>query len=281
VVDVVFSLYGRFPRDRPAWVADSLLTLRELGLKWDTAAVPGKFLFQRRPREATTVVSAGSDPKFADFGEVVASIKAGYWPHVWMQLDVPREEARASRRSVAQNPVLVAIRELPQVDTPARYLGSPFYEVTMSTSVEPLIDVEREEDAEQGMHWFVSQIFLPFFISREALFAKADFDPSGAREVQVRHLERLLIPDFYFMNVLGSPYVTKYGMEPFQNPKINATELQKRWMMRTPEGAVLFRAKVEAGRWNGRDEPSMDFYDWDGRFRIIERIEAKQKPGRA
>lgn len=262
-------------------MADCYHTLRELGLKYDTPAVPGKFLYQAQPHGATTVVdgvdmAGGADAKFA---VVVDQIQSSYWPHLWMELEVPREDAKPARRTVAHAPVVVAARELPQVDTPARFLGSPFYEITLSTPIGPLIDVEREEDAEQGLHWFVSQVFLPFFISREATFGKADFDPSGAREITPRHLERLVIPDFYFLNVLGVAFVRKYGIEPFQNPKINPVELQKRWLMRTPEGALLFRAKVEADRWNGSENPTIDFYDWDGRFRIIEKLEPKRKKG--
>ncbi len=208
---------------------------------------------------------------------MVARVRAAYWPHIWMELDIPREESGSGARSVAATPVTVSIRELPQVDKPAKYEGSAFYEVVLSTPVGPIIDVEREDDAEQGLYWFVTQVFLPFFISREALFGKADFDESGAREVRPSHLEKVLIPEFYFLNILGAPFVAKFGLEPFQNPKINPASLQKRWMMRTPEGALVFRAKVEADRWNGPSEPTMDFYDWEGRFRIIEKIEPKKK----
>ncbi|HKZ58696.1 MAG TPA: hypothetical protein VJ547_02455 [Candidatus Thermoplasmatota archaeon] len=241
--------------------------------------MPGKYLFQPRPRGETTVVESQAARGAAEkFEEVVARVKAAYWPQIWMEVEIPREEAGSGARSVTAAPVTVSVRELPQVDLPSRYEGSAFYEATMSTPVGPLIDVEREEEAEQGLHWFATQVFLPFFISREALFGKADFDESGAREVTPRHLEELKIPDFYFLNILGAPFVRKFGLEPFQNPKINPPSLQRRWMMRTPEGALVFRAKVEADRWNGPSEPPTDFYDWEGRFRIIEKIEPKKKP---
>ncbi len=240
--------------------------------------MPGKYLFQQGPRGGTTVVeSEGAKGGAEKFEAVVERVRAAYWPHIWMEVDIPREERGSGARSVTAAPVTVSIRELPLTDRPAHYEGSAFYEVVMAAPVGPLLDVDREEDAEQGLHWFATQVFLPFFISREALFGKVDFDESGAREVAPRHLESLLIPDFYFLNVLGAPFVRKFGLEPFQNPKINPPALQKRWMMRTPEGALVFRAKTEADRWNGPAEPPTDFYDWEGRFRIIEKIEPKKK----
>jgi hypothetical protein len=277
LADIAFYLYGRFPAARAPFVADCFHTLHELGLKYHTDAVPGRFLYQAEPRGATAVVEAAREAAAQDFGAVVERVARAHWPHIFMALDIPREEARGKRRSLAQVPVTAAVRELPVAETPARYQGSPFFEVSLTLKVSALIDVEREEDAEQGLHWFVSQVFVPFFISREALYGRADFDPSGAREVLPRHLEKLVIPDFYFLNALGVPFVKKYGPEPFLNPKINPVELQKRWLMRTPEGAMIFRAKVEADRWNGPGEPTVDFHDWEGRFRIIEKIEPKKK----
>lgn len=278
VADLAFFIYGRFPASRGAFVADCFHTLRELGLKYNTEGVPGRYLYQTEPRSATTVVEAAGKTSEADFAGVVERIRGAYWPHIFMALDIPREEAKGTRRSVVEVPVTVAIRELPVTDTPAKYLGSPFFEVSLALKVSAVMDVEREEDAEQGLHWFMSQVFLPFFISREALYGRADFDPSGAREVLPKHLEKLLIPDFYFLNALGVPFVKKYGIEPFLNVKINPVELQKRWLMHTPEGAMIFRAKTEADRWNGPGEPTVDFHDWEGRFRIIEKIEPKKKP---
>ncbi len=273
----MFSLYGRFPPNRAAFVADCFHTLRELGLRYNTERTRGKFLLQAEPRGATTVVEAPEGLRAGAFEEAVDKVKRAHWPHIFMALEVPREEAGGARRSVAEVPVTVSVRELPVSDSPAKYAGSPFFEVAIAIPFSALIDVEREEDAEQGMHWFVNQVFLPFLISREALFGKADFDPTGAREVAPRHLENLLIPDFYFLNALGVPFVKKYGVEPFLNPKINPVELQKRWLMRTPEGALIFRAKTEADHWNGADEPTVDFHEWEGRFRILEKIEPKKK----
>lgn len=276
-MDLSFFVYGRFPATRASFVADCFHTLRELGLQYHTAAVPGRYLYQKEPRAATVVVGEKAATGKADFAAVVETLRTAHWPHIFMALDIPREEAKGARRSSAQVPVTVAVRELPALDTPARYAGSPFFEVSLSTKVSGLIDVEREEDAEQGLHWFVSQIFLPFFISREALYGRADFEPSGARDVAPRHLEKLVLPDFYLLNALGVPFVKKYGVEPFLNTKINPVELQKQWLMRTPEGALIFRAKVEADRWNGPSEPAIDFHEWEGRFRIIEKIEPKKK----
>ena len=257
-------------------MADCFHTLRELGLKYHTEAFPGKYLYQTEPRSATTVVEEPVGRE-ADFASVVERIRGAHWPHIFMALELPREEAGGKKRSASQIAVTVAVRELPTTDTPAKYAGSSFYEVSLATKVSGLIDVEREEDAEQGLHWFMSQVYLPFFISREALYGRADFDPSGARDVTVRDLEKLKVPDFYFLNALGVPFIKKYGPEPFLNPKINPVELQKRWLMHTPEGAMIFRAKVEADRWNGPGEPPIDFHDWEGRFRIIEKIEPKKK----
>jgi hypothetical protein len=52
-------------------------------------------------------------------------------------------------------------------------------------------------------------------------------------------------------------------------------------MARTPEGAVLFRCRVEADRWNGPGEPPVDFHEWGGRFAMLERLEKSARDGRA
>jgi hypothetical protein len=281
LVELQFSIYGKWPADRAAFVADTFHTARELGLQYNSRAQRGKYLYEEGPHRGAVVheESAEGDSTGALFSKAVDTVRGKHWPHLWMSVTIPREETKTGEHSETPTRVLVSMRELPQVDTPAKFLGSPFYEIAMALSVEPLIDVEREEDAEQGLHWFVGQVFLPLFISREALYGRADFDPSAARELTPRHLERLTIPDFYFLNVLGPEFVRKFGVEPFQDARINPPELQRRWLMRTPEGALVFRAKTETGRWNGSGQPPVDFYDWEGRFRIIEALRPKKARG--
>jgi len=61
-----------------------------------------------------------------------------------------------------------------------------------------------------------------------------------------------------------------YGVEPFLNRVINPLELQRKWMLRTPEGALLFRAKVEADRVERQaGATGLDFHEWEGRFQIL------------
>jgi hypothetical protein len=278
MVEVQFCLYGPLPRERAAFVADTLHTVRELGLVYNVPAQPGRYLFEEGPHGGAVVREEHElgDPHGARFAAAVEAVRNKHWPHLWMAVEIPRHETHTGERSGRVWPVTVSLRELPVADTPARYIASAYYELSMALSVEALIDVEREEDAEQGLHWFVSQVFLPLFISREALYGKADFEPTAALEVTPRHLERVLVPDFYFLNVLGPPYIRKYGIEPFQDPRINPVDLQRRWLMRTPEGALLFRAKTETARWNGLDEPPVDFYEWEGRLRILDAIRPKK-----
>jgi hypothetical protein len=275
VAELVFSLYGAFPKNRPAFVSDTLHSLRELGLVYNEKPFKGRYVFHAAPRSAAVEIeeNAEGDRSGALFASAVDKVRGAHWPHLWMQVRVPHTMQRRDDGGATNVPVVVSLRELPVADTPAKYEGSSFYEVSMTLPMDPLLDVEREESSEEGLFWFTTQVFLPLFISREALYGKVDFDPTSARDVTPRHLEKLMLPDFFLINVLGAPYVRKYGLETIRALPVNPLALQKKWMMRTPEGALLFRARVETDRWNGNDEPPVDFYDWRGRFAILDGLE--------
>ncbi len=281
--DIVFGLYGRFPENRSAFVADTLHTVRELGLRYNEPPTRGRTVHQPSPDGPAASVE---EPEFGDdngsrFSSSVDRVRAGHWPHVWMQASIPWEER--SRGSSGERPVpaVVALRELPAREAPARYQGSPFYEFSLTAPVSALIDVEREDEGEQGLEWVLTQVFLPLFISREAMLGKVDFDPSGAREVKPYHLEHLVLPDLYLFNLLGAPFVRRYGERALRSLRTNPASLQKRWMARTPEGAVLFRCRVEADRWNGPGEPPVDFHAWSGRFALLDHLEKAAREGQA
>jgi len=280
LVDLVFSVFARYPRDRRSFVEDTLHTVRELGLVYNSPAQRGKYLFQSQPGAETSIVEEkeGGDPRGAKFARAVETVRGTYWPNVWMAVEIPREDPRTGQRASTWVPVVVALRELARSGAADAYRGSEYCEITVSLSAATLMDVEREDDSEQGLHWFANQVFVPLLISREAVFGKADFDPSAAREVTLRHLEKLQVPDFFLLNYLGPEYVRTYGVEPFLNRVINPLELQRKWMLRTPEGALLFRAKVEADRWNGRQEPPVDFHEWEGRFQILRGLRGTGNP---
>jgi hypothetical protein len=55
VADVVFSFYGRFPAKRPAFVADTLHTVHELGLQYNVAPSHGRTVHQPSPGATATV----------------------------------------------------------------------------------------------------------------------------------------------------------------------------------------------------------------------------------
>jgi hypothetical protein len=283
MTELVFSLYGAFPRDRAAFVADTLYTLRELGLQYNRPPSRGRTVHQTDPQGPALpfeepLSSAASPDRFPD---AVDRVKGGFWPHVWMQAAVPWQEGRRGTSGTRPVPVVVSLRELPQRDSPARHEGSAFYEVSMAAPVSGLLDVEREEEGEQGLEWVLTQFFIPLFISRGALYGKVDFDPSGAREVKPYHLEHVTLPDLYLFNLLGAPFVRKYGERALRALPTNPPSLQRRWMARTPEGAVLFRCRVEADRWDGAGEMPVDFHAWGGRFALIEGLERAARDGRA
>jgi len=274
LAELVFSLYGRFPPKRAAFVADTLHTLRELGLQYNEPPSVGRTMHEPAPGgpARTHEEPEPGDPTGARFSAAVSRVADGFWPHVWMQAQVPWEDRRRGAAGARPVPAVVSVRELPARDGPAGYEGSPFYEVSIAAPVSELVDVEREEEGEQGLEWVLTQVFLPLFISREAMLGKVDFEPSGAREVTPSHLERLLLPDLYLFNLLGAAFVRKYGVEALRQLPTNPPALQRRWMARTPEGALLFRCRVEADRWNGPGEPPIDFHAWPGRFALLERL---------
>ncbi len=282
MADVVFSLYGRFPAKRPAFVADTLHTVRELGLQYNVPPSRGRTVHQPKPGSTATAYEEreAGDPAGARFLAAVTRVHEGHWPHVWMQAQVPWEDRQRGASGTKAVPVVFAVRELPARDPPGQERGSPFYEISLTAPVSALIDVEREEEGEQGLEWVLTQLFLPLFISREALFGNVDFEPSSAREVTPLHLERLVLPDLYLFNLLGAPFVRKYGMEALRKLPTNPPSLQSRWMARTPEGAVLFRCRVEAGRWNGPGELPVDFHAWGGRFALLEALEESARSSR-
>lgn len=283
MADLVFSLYGRFPENRAAFVADTFHTVRELGLRYNEPPLTGRTVHQEGPGGKAQPFEEPElgDAKGARFAAAVRRISAGHWPHVWMQAHVPWESSARGASGSEPVPVVAAVRELPARDSAALYQGSPFYEVSLTAPVSALIDVEREEEGEQGLEWLLSQVLLPLFISRGSLLGKVDFDPSGARDVKPFHLERLVLPDLYLFNLLGAPFVRKYGVEALRRLPTNPPSLQRRWMARTPEGAVVFRCRVEADRWNGAGEPPLDFHSWGGRFALLEGLEKAARDGQA
>jgi hypothetical protein len=197
-----------------------------------------------------------------------------------MEAQVPWEDRRRGASGTKAVPFVCAVPELPTRDPPAPDRGSPFYEISLTAPVTALIDVDREEEGEQGLEWVLTQLFVPLFISREALFGNVDFEPSSAREVTPLHLERLVLPDLYLFNMLGAPFVGKYGIEAIRKLPTNPPSLQSRWMARTPDGAVLFRCRVEADRWNGPGELPVDFHAWGGRFALLEALEESARSSR-